>query len=175
MGNIDDDITVNLKDNEYVLTNAVIDPVTKNNISTYIVKDNVPISFNLANNDIVRDHVHILNFYYRNYKNKNLIIRCFEGTYVGGKDINLIPYKTYEYLSTKKGLNDYLIIIRLNYNIKQNQFGPINEDESTVKTIEFAFKIVSNEEFEMYKKMEAEKEKNKDEEGGVIKRPRKRN
>ena len=51
MGNIDDDITVNLKNNEYVLTNAVINPVTNNNISTYIVKDNVPISFNLVNNE----------------------------------------------------------------------------------------------------------------------------
>ena len=71
MGNIDDDITVNLKNNEYVLTNAVIDPVTKNNISTYIVKDNVPISFNLVNNDILRENVHILNFYYRTYKNKH--------------------------------------------------------------------------------------------------------
>ncbi len=175
MGNMDDDITVNLKNNEYVLTNAVIDPVTKNNISTYIVKDNVPISFNLVNNDILRENVHILNFYYRTYKNKSLIIRCFEGTYVGGKDINLIPLKTYEYLSTKKGLNDYLIIFRLNYNIKQNQFGPRNEDENPVKTAEFAFKIVSNEEFDMYKKMEVEKEKNKYEEDGVIKRPRKRN
>ncbi len=175
MGNIDDDITVNLKNNEYVLTNAVINPVTNNNISTYIVKDNVPISFNLVNNDINRDNVHILNFYYKNYKNKSLIIRCFEGTYVGGKDINVIPNKIYEYLTDKKGLNDYLIIFRLNYSIRQNQFGPINEDENPVKNMEFAFKIVSSEEFDMYKKMEAEREKNNIEESGVIKRPKKRN
>lgn len=172
MGNMDEDITVNLKNNEYVLTNAVIDPVTKSNISTYIVKDNVPISFNLVNNDINRDNVHILNFYYRTYKNKSLIIRCFEGTYAGGKDINVMPYKTYEYLAAKKGLNDYLIIFRLNYSVTTNQFGPRNEDENPVKTMEFAFKIVSDEEFEMYKKMEAEK--NIDEENGVIKRPKKR-
>lgn len=173
MGNIEDDITVNLKDSEYVLTNAVIDPVTKNNISTYIVKSNVPISFNLANADINRESVKILNFYYRNYKNKNLIIRCFEGVYTGGTDVNVIPMQTYDYLTTKKKLNNCLIMYKLNYDVKPIQFGPTKNEDVINKSVEFAFKIVSDEEFDMYKKMEEEKEIVTNDEG-VIKRPRKR-
>lgn len=170
MGNIDDDITVNLKNNDYVLTNAVIDPVTKNNISTYMVKKNVPISFNLANADINRESVHLLNFYYRTYKNKNLIIRCYESIYPGGKDINVLPSQVYDYLDAKKKLGNNLIIFRLNYNVKPMQFGPTKSEEIVNKSIEFAFKIVSDEEFEMYKKIEEERHI---EEDGVIKRPKK--
>ena len=170
MGNMDEDITVNLKDNEYLLTNAVIDPVTKNNISTYMVKKNVPISFNLANADINRSSVHLSNFYYRTYKNKNLIIRCFETIYQGGKDVNVLPTQVYDYLDSKKKSNINLIVFRLNYNVKPIQFGPTKSEESINKSVEFAFKIVSDEEFDMYKKMEEEKNKEKE---NVIRRPKK--
>ena len=171
MGNIEDDITVNLKNNDYVLTNAVINPVTKNNISTYMVKNNVPISFNLANADISRETVHLLNFYYKPYKNKNLLIRCYESIYSGGKDINVLPNQVYEYLSSKKKLSNNIIIFRLNYNVKPIQFGPTKSEESINKSVEFAFKIVSDEEFEMYKKMEEEKTLVEDDK--VIRRPKK--
>lgn len=171
MGNIEDDITVNLKDNEYVLTDAVINPVTKNNISTYMVKNNVPISFNLANADINRDSVHLQNYYYRTYKNKNLTIRCFDGIYVGGKDVNVLPSQVYDYLESKKKLNNNLIMLKLNYSVKPLQFGPTNDENAVNKSVEFAFKIVSDEEFEMYRKMEEEKHKEENE--TEIRRPRK--
>ena len=170
MGNIEEDITVNLKDNEYVLTNAVIDPVSKNNISTYMVKNNVPISFNLVNTDINRDNVHLSNFYYKIYKNKNLIIRCYESIYHGGKVLNVLPTQVYDRLDAKKKANINLIIFRLNYNLKPMQLESDNNEEEINKSLEFAFKIVSDEEFEMYKKMEEEKNKEDETE---IKRPRK--
>ena len=169
MGNIEEDITVNLKDNDYVLTNAVIDPVSKNNIRTYMVKNNVPISFNLANADINRDSVYLSNFYYRTYKNKNLIIKCYEAMYHGGKDVNVLPTRVYDYLDSKKKSNINIIVFRLNYNVKPIQFGPVKNDEAISKSVEFAFKIVSDEEFDMYKKMEETKN---EEEEKVIKRPK---
>ena len=140
MGNIEKDITINLKDNEYVLTNAVIDPSTKNNISTYIVKGNVPISFNLANADMNRDGVNLRVFYYRKIKNRNTINRCCDIVYPSGKEINIIPSFTYDRLKAKNWLSNCLIIIRLEYDIKAIQFGPVKNDERVNKSAEFAVK-----------------------------------
>ena len=145
--------------------------MTKNNISTYIVKNNVPISFNLANADINRESVHLLNFYYKTYKNKNLIIRCYESIYPGGKEVSVLPSQVYDYLESKKKLSNNLILFRLTYNVKPIQFGPTKNDELVNKSIDFAFKIVTDEEFEMYKKMEEEKHLEEDE--TVIRRPKK--
>ena len=145
--------------------------MTKNNISTYIVKNNVPISFNLANADINRESVHLLNFYYKTYKNKNLIIRCYESIYPGGKEVSVLPSQVYDYLESKKKLSNNLILFRLTYNVKPIQFGPTKNDEWVNKSIDFAFKIVTDEEFEMYKKMEEEKHLEEDE--TVIRRPKK--
>ena len=171
MGNTEKDITININKDDYVLTNAVIDPSTKNNINTYIVKDNVSISFNLANADMNRDGVSLRNYYYRKVKNKNTIIRCCDMVYPSGKLISVIPNRTYERLSSKRRLDSCLIIIRLEYDIKAIQFGPVTNDERVNKSEEFAFKIVSEDEFNMYKKMEEEKIKK--DEGNEIKRPRK--
>lgn len=170
MGNIEKDITINLKDNEYVLTNAVIDPYTKNNISTYIVKGNVPISFNLANADMNREGVKLRVFYYRKLKNRNTLNRCCDIVYPSGKEINIIPSFTYEKLKSKNWLSNCIIIIRLEYDIKALQFGPVKNDVRVNKSAEFAFKIVSEDEFNMYKKME--EEKIVEEENGEIKRPK---
>ena len=174
MGNIEKDITININKDDYVLTNAVIDPSTRNNINTYIVKENVPISFNLANADMNREGVSLRNYYYKRVKNKNTIIRCCDMVYPSGKSITIIPVRTYERLLSKNRLYNSLIIIKLEYDVKAIQFGSVENNERVNKSEEFAFKIVSEDEFNMYKKMEDEKKTKDEYENGEIKRPKKR-
>lgn len=118
-----------------------------------------------------REGVSLRNFYYRKIRNKNTLIRCCDMVYPSGKLITVVPSRTYNRLLSKNRLGSCLIIIRLEYDIKAIQFGPVTNDERVNKFAEFAFKIVSEDEFNMYKKMEEEK-KIKDE-SGEITRPKK--
>ena len=142
------DITINLKDNDYVLTNAVIDPFTKNNIYTYIVKDNVPVSFNLVSSKMSPRQALLRIFYYRTIKNKNIKIRCLDTLYSGGKDISIVPDEAFSVLKATNRLNGCTFIFSFDYKV-------VDKDEQIVdKTLQYAFKIVSEREYKMYKDME---------------------
>lgn len=159
------DVTVNIINSEYVLTNAVLDPTTKGNIETYIVKDNVDTVFSLLHGTEERGKALLHNYYYTTFKNKNLIIRCFDTMYFGGTAINIVPQKIYDILKVTNKLEECLFIFELEYEVKNET----NELEN--KTKKYAFKIVSDREYDMYKNMEKPVE---EEENGVIKRPKKR-
>lgn len=158
------DITVNVLNNEYIMTNAVIDPFTKNNIVTYILKENSQVVFNLANASIDDHYANLQSFYYRTIRNKNVIIRCADRIYIGGTALEIVPKSTYNVLSATKKLNDCLFVYKFSYKINSS-------DELNEKTMEIAFKIVSDKEYDMYK--DIEKPLINNEEDGIIKRPKK--
>lgn len=147
-GNEGLDITINFKNNDYVLTNAVIDPFSKNNIYTYIVKENVPVSFNLVNVNVSPRQALLKIFYYRTIKNKNIKIRCLDTFYAGGHDISIVPDAAYSVLKATNRLNGCLFIFQFEYTMVGE------EDKIEDKTIQYAFKIVSDREYNMYKEME---------------------
>ena len=143
------DITINLKDNDYVLTNAVIDPFTKSNIYTYIVKENVSISFNLVNTNMDPRQALLKLYYYRTIKNKSLKIRCLDTFYSGGNDISIVPDSAFSILKATNRLNGCIFIFNFEYKI-------VDKDGKILdKSIQYAFKIVSDREYKMYKDMEA--------------------
>lgn len=142
------DITINLKNNDYVLTNAVIDPFTKNNIYTYIVKENVPVSFNLVNNIMTPRQTILRIYYYRNLKNKSVKVRCLDTLYMGGEYINIVPEETFSVLKATNRLNSCIFIFQFDYKMVGEK------DSINDKTMQYAFKIVSDREFKMYKDME---------------------
>ena len=147
-GEEDLDITINLKDNDYVLTNAVIDPFTKSNLYTYIVKENVPISFNLVNTNMNPRQALLKIFYYRTIKNKNIKIRCLDTLYLGGGDIKIVPDAAFNVLKATHRLNSCIFIFNFEYKV-------VNADKQIVdKNIQYAFKIVSDREYKLYKDME---------------------
>ena len=92
------DIVIDLSDNEYVLTNVVIDPLTKSNVYTYIVKENVPISFNMINENIDPKQATLQKYYYRTVKNRNVRIRCLDTIYADKNIINIIPDASFDRL-----------------------------------------------------------------------------
>lgn len=128
------------------------------------------ISFNLANADMNREGVVLRNLYYKKYKNRNTLNRCCDMIYPSGKEISIIPSYTYNRLKSKKWLGNSLIIFKFEYDVKALQFGTENNDERINKSLEFAFKIVSEDEYNMYKKMEEEKIKKTND--NEIKRPK---
>ena len=87
------------------------------------------------------------NFYYSTVKNKNVKIRCIDKLYFGGTDIQIVPEAAYSILKATNRLNNCLFIFQLDYTVNENN-GP------TDKSIQYAFKIVSEKEFNMYKDME---------------------
>ena len=130
------------------MTNAVIDPFSKNNIYTYIVKENVPISFNLVNSKMSPRQALLKIFYYRTIKNKHIKIRCLDTFYAGGNDISIVPDAAFSVLKATNRLNGCLFIFQFEYKM-------VGEDEKIEdKTLQYAFKIVSDREYNMYKEME---------------------
>ena len=130
------------------MTNAVIDPFTKNNIFTYIVKENVPISFNLVNSKMDPRQALLKIFYYRTIKNKHIKIRCLDTIYAGGNDISIVPDAAFSVLKATNRLNGCLFIFQFEYKMVEDD-GKIAD-----KTLQYAFKIVSDREYNMYKEME---------------------
>ena len=131
-----------------MLTNAVIDPFTKSNIYTYIVNENVPISFNLVNTNMNPRQALLKIFYYRTIKNKNIKIRCLDTLYLGGGDIKIVPDAAFNVLKATHRLNSCIFIFNFEYKV-------VNADKQIVdKSIQYAFKIVSDREYKLYKDME---------------------
>lgn len=137
-----------MKSDDYVLTNAVIDPFTKNNIFTYIVKENVPVSFNLVNSNMNPRQALLKIFYYRTIKNKNIKVRCLDTLYAGGTDMSIVPDAAFNVLKVTNRLNGCLFIFQFEYKV-------VGEDDKIEdKMLQYAFKIVSDREYNMYKEME---------------------
>lgn len=131
-----------------MLTNAVIDPFTKSNIFTYIVKENVSISFNLVNTNMYPRQALLKLYYYRIVKNKSVKIRCLDTLYSGGDEISIVPDSAFSILKATNRLNGCIFIFNFEYKVA-------NIDSKIVdKSIQYAFKIVSDREFKMYKDME---------------------
>ena len=126
----------------------MIDPFTKSNIYTYIVREHVPISFNLVNTNMSPRQALLRIFYYRTIKNKNIKIRCLDTIYVGGKDISIVPEDAFTVLKATNRLNSCIFIFNFEYKV-------VNKDKQIAdKSVQYAFKIVSEREFKMYKDME---------------------
>lgn len=130
------------------MTNAVIDPSTKNNIYTYIVKENVPISFNLVSTQMDPRQALLRIFYYRNIKNKNVKIRCLDTIYFGGNDIKIVPEAVFSILKATNRLHSCIFIFNFEYKVVDDS------NQIVDKTLQYAFKIVSDREYKMYKDME---------------------
>ena len=130
------------------MTNAVIDPFTMNNIYTYIVTENVPISFNLVNVNMDPRQALLRIYYYRTIKNKNVKIRCLDTLYNGGIDISIVPSDAFSVLKATNRLHGCIFVFQFDYKIVEN-YGKIAD-----KSIQYSFKIVSDREYKMYKDME---------------------
>lgn len=166
---IEPDFEVHIKDADYVVSDAIINPVTKENIRTYILKENTNVSFSFLNVNVDLVSVIISNFYYRTIKNKTFKIRCFDQIYYNDTDIEILPERTYKILSVTRKLPSCLFITELHY--KENQ-----KNEKIDKIAQIAFKIVTEKEFTMYDQLARVINKNKIKEkndNGTIKRPKK--
>lgn len=131
-------------------------------MSTYVVKENVPIFFSMVNHDIDSANVLFKNYYYRTIKNKNIKIRCVDTIYYGGALTNIVPNEAYTVLKATNRLYGCTFIVELTYRVNENK-------KLSEKVTEFAFKILSEKEFNMYKKMEDAKKVEKE----TIVRPKK--
>lgn len=160
-GENEPDINSGIEGSDFVISNAVIDPSSKGNIETYIVKDNAKIGFYIINNKINPQDVYIQNYYYMPIGNRNAKIRCRDYRYNIFGTYNIAPDKVYGNLKSTDKLSDCLFIYQIDYKIS-------GEEEN--KTLTFAYKIVSDDEFVMYQNMEI---KPVIEQDGEIKRPKK--
>jgi hypothetical protein len=87
-------------------------------------------------------------FYYRTIKNKHIKIRCLDTIYAGGNDISIVPDAAFSVLKATNRLNGCLFIFQFEYKMVEDD-GKIAD-----KTLQYAFKIVSDREYNMYKEME---------------------
>lgn len=162
--NITPDIIVGLKTDDYVISDAIIDPITKDNVSAYVLKDNALIYFSFANHEITSKVGTVTNLYYRTYKNKNLIIRNREFSYVPATEIMAVHEDTFEVLKATNRLNDTLFKFNIIYSVKEN-------GQEIQKSSNFYFKVVGENQYEAYK--EVSKASKDEEDNGEIKRPKK--
>lgn len=87
------------------------------------------------------------NYYYRTFDGKNIKIRCLDTSYFGGTVIKVVPESIYEVLKVTNRLDDCLFIFEFEYVVKSHEM-----DETRLR--KFAFKIVSDKEYEMYQNVE---------------------
>lgn len=149
-------IRLSIPNSDFVKTNAVIDPITKNNIDAYVVKDNAEIFFTF-NDSIDKSSIILRCYYYYIFKNKKLLIRCFDANYLYLNDLHVAPESVYNILSMQKKVDNCLFI----YDFSYTQNG-INKSER------FSFKVASKNEYNMYVNYEIRNEQDKE-----IKRPKK--
>ena len=143
---------IDINTDDCIENNLIIDPITKENVTGFIIKDNTTVSFNLANRNIVDKKLKLRSYYYRNINNKNVIIRSLDCDYVTGSDFYVIPNHTYKYLKSTNRLNDRLFVISIDYEIKKE-----NSSEIISNNKKYYFKLVNNKEFDAYKKLENDK------------------
>lgn len=139
---------INVNKSECIENNLIIDPITKENVEGYIIKDNTKISITLANRNVIEDSFTIRDYYYRNINNKNIIIRTLDCNYKLGTSFEVIPIHTYRYLKSTDRLNSRLFVISVDY-VEANH----TSLELTKKNKKLYFKLVNNDEYEAYKKL----------------------
>lgn len=158
------DITISIKSKEYIVIDTIIDPITKDNVKTYILKDNQPISFNFANYEVVSKQAFVENYYYTQYNNKNIKLRSREFEYTPGTELMAVRDETFVPLKATGRLNDCLFKYTLSYDVLTN--GTTKNGETT-----FYIMIVPASEYDAYKKtITVEEETVK---SGEVKRPKK--
>ena len=157
------DIIASVVDSDFVVSSAVIDPETKGNIETYIVKDNSKITFYIANANIDPHTTSLQNYYYRTINNKNVKIRCRDFLYNSNENLNIVPSSAFANLKASNVIDGCLFIYQIDYKT-------MSENGLEDKSKKFAFKIVSEKEYDMYHDIENKKHEDKN---GEIKRPRK--
>lgn len=126
----------------------IIDPITKENVDGYIIKDNTSISISLSNRSVIADSMTLSDYYYRNINNKNIIIRSLDCNYKLGTDFDVIPKHTYKYLKSTNRLNSKLFVVSLDYYVAE----PVTLN-LVKKNKKLYFKLVNNDEYEAYKKL----------------------
>lgn len=139
-------MSVSVGANDYVLSDVIINPMTKTNVSAYIVKENATLKFSIVNDDIDLNTVVINNYYYRNFKSRNIKIKCIDTAYNADRNMTIIPQSDYLLLNAKNRLHSCLFIFTVNYKMK-------NAENSNFLNESFYFKIVPEEEFNMYREM----------------------
>lgn len=146
-----------------MITDAVIDPSSKGNIETFVVKDNAPIAFYIINSDIDHNNIYIENYYYRTISNRTAKVRCRDFKYNSNTGIRIVPNKLYGKLKATDKINDCLFIYDIKYRLHTNA----GEEDRLMR---FAFKIVPEDEYIMYQNIEV---KPVIDDGNEIKRPKK--
>ena len=194
------DLTLKINNSEYLINNSIIDPLTRNNVSGYIITDNVDCSINLSNRDIINKPFRLESYYYTLYKGKYIKVRCKDYDYNNGTIINIVPNNTYPLLKSTNRILDTLFVIDVNYDVinnnakeevkkllidneninsetiiseylnKNNMYIDANDNYVESRNKKFYFKIVSNKEYLMYKNLE---KKDEEENSKEIKRPKK--
>ena len=194
------DLTLKIDNSEYLINNSIIDPLTRNNVSGYIITDNVVCSINLSNRDIINKPFRLESYYYTLYKGKYIKVRCKDYDYNNGTIINIVPNNTYPLLKSTNRILDTLFVIDVNYDVinnnakeevkkllidneninsetiiseylnENNMYIDANDNYVESRNKKFYFKIVSNKEYLMYKNLE---KKDEEENSKEIKRPKK--
>lgn len=149
-------IRLSIPSSDYVKTNAVVDPITKGNIDAYVVKDNAEIYFDF-NDSIDKNSIILRCYYYFVYRNRKLLIRCFDANYTYLKDLHIAPESVYNILSMQKNIDKCLFIYDFSY-----------IENGANKTDRYTFKVASKNEFNMYVNYENKLQQDKE-----IKRPKK--
>ena len=136
----------------YVMSNAVLDPYTRENIMTMIVKDNLKIKFRILDYKVDVNTLFIENYYYTSYKDKNIKIKCIDSKYIANEFVDIVPKNIYDLLLVKKNLNKCLFVQNINY--EKNIYDEKNNVIGTKKeSYRFNFKIVDEKEFNAYKNL----------------------
>lgn len=142
------DLKIKINKSECIENNLIIDPITKENVDGYIIKDNTSISISLSNRNVIADSMTVRDYYYRNINNKNIIIRSLDCNYKLGTNFDVIPKHTYRYLKSTNRLNSKLFVVSLDYYVADP-----NTLDLTKKNKKLYFKLVNSDEYEAYKKL----------------------
>ena len=193
------DLTLEIKNNEFLINNSIIDPLTRNNVNGYIITDNIGLAINLSNRDVVNRPFRLESYYYTLYKGKYIKVRCKDYDYNNGTYIDLVPNNTYPLLKSTNRILDTLFVIDVYYEVNNHNIGievekmlkesALTNNEVSIdeylnknnvyidrdgnyiekRNMKFYFKLVSNKEYLMYKNLE----KPAEEDSKEIKRPKK--
>lgn len=101
----------------------------------------------MSNNSIDPANILLNAFYYRSIKNRNIKIRCLDTYYFGGTKINIVSDNYYSVLKATNKLSSCIFIFHFEYDLNES-------NKKQHKSIEYAFKVVSEKEFKMYSDME---------------------
>ena len=168
------DLVINVNEDECIYSDKIVDPLTRYNISGYIIKDNTSISINLSNRNILARPLVLINYYCRILNGKNIMIKNMDQRYTPSTKINVIPEHTYKMLKSTNRLKDRLFMLKVKYDVINNDlinqypnlasmsntdmsifkldiYRDRNDNFIETKEQTFCFQLVSADEFEAYK------------------------